>query len=436
MSAAHFEQSGFVRRHIGPTPQEIVQMLNFLGYESLDHLIGAVLPDAQSDVRLRLPEPCGESEVLSELRGLAARNHVNTSMIGMGYYGTETPAVIRRRILENPAWYTAYTPYQPEISQGRLEALLNFQTMVSDLTGLSIANASLLDEPTAAAEAMALSFRVSRTKSTTYVVDRDTHPQTIAVLRTRAEPLGVILEERDVLADGVGTSSPFGILLSYPSSSGLIFDPAGIVADAKAQGAIVTIASDLLALTLLAPPGEFGADICVGSAQRFGVPMGFGGPHAGFMSVRQGLERSLPGRLVGVSVDAEGRQAYRLALQTREQHIRRERATSNVCTAQVLLAVIASAYAVYHGPDGLRDIAERAHSHAHVLAEGLRAGGIELLHEHFFDTVGFRVPNQAEAVVREADRLGVGVRLLDRDTACVSTDELVHMEHVMGYGRG
>ncbi len=410
-------------------------MLTELGFDDLEALISAVVPPSIRDSRLRLPDPCTESDALTELRGLAARNQLTTPLIGMGYYGTETPAVIRRRVLENPAWYTAYTPYQPEISQGRLEALLNFQTLVSDLTGLPVANSSLLDEPTAAAEAMALARRSVRAPSNVFVVDADTHPATIAVLRTRAEPIGIELDVRDVRRDGLPDEA-FGLLLSYPSSLGDISDPAAIVAAAKERGLCVAVATDLLALTILRPPGEFGADIAVGSAQRFGVPMGMGGPHAGFMSVRSGLERSLPGRLVGVSVDADGRPALRLALQTREQHIRRDRATSNICTSQVLLAVIASAFAVYHGPDGLRAIAERAHSHAYALAQGLRAGGIELLHDAFFDTVAFRVPGQAEAVVRECDRLGIGVRSVDRDTVAVSTDELTTMDHVITVWQG
>ncbi|MDA9913028.1 aminomethyl-transferring glycine dehydrogenase [Candidatus Nanopelagicales bacterium] len=430
------ERSSFEGRHIGPRPEQIAKMLALLGYESLEDLISATLPAGLADDKLRLPAPISEAEVLTELRSLANRNQVTTPLIGMGYYGTQTPSVVRRRVLESPAWYTAYTPYQPEISQGRLEALLNFQTLVCDLTGLAIANSSLLDEPTAAAEAMALSHRVSRTAAHTYLVDSDTHPQTIAVLRTRAEPIGIQIEVRDLAQDGLGDSDAFGVLFSYPTSSGNLVDPTQLIAAAHDRDLLVTAATDLLALTLLRPPGEFGADICVGSAQRLGVPMGFGGPHAGFMSLRSGLERSMPGRLVGVSVDETGRPAYRLALQTREQHIRRERATSNICTAQVLLAVVASSYAVYHGPEGLREIAERAHSHAHVFAEGLRAGGIEMRNEHFFDTVAFHLPGRAEAVVREAERMGVGIRLIDRDTASISTDELTDMEHVMAVWQG
>jgi glycine dehydrogenase len=436
VTSFELERSAFVSRHVGPRPDQIAKMLAFLGYESLKDLVGATLPAGLADARLRLPAPISEADVLSELRSLANRNQVTTSLIGMGYYGTHTPTVVRRRVLESPAWYTAYTPYQPEISQGRLEALLNFQTVVADLTGLPIANSSLLDEPTAAAEAMAMSRRVSRNGSSTYLVDADTHPQTIAVLRTRAEPIGIEIQVRDLVNNGLGDEPAFGALLSYPGSSGNISDPTALIDGAHKQDLQVTVATDLLALTLLRSPGEFGADICIGSAQRFGVPMGFGGPHAGFMSLRRGLERAMPGRLVGVSVDDTGRPAYRLALQTREQHIRRERATSNICTAQVLLAVVASSYAVYHGPDGLREIAERAHSHAHVFAEGLRAGGIEIQNEHFFDTVSFKLPGRAEAVVREAEQMGVGIRLIDPNTASISTDELTDMEHVMAVWKG
>ncbi len=435
MDAPQSGGAGFVRRHIGPDPQDTAAMLAELGFDSLDEMIAAVLPAGVADPRLRLPQPCTESEVLTDLRGLAARNQVTVPMIGMGYYATETPAVIRRRVLENPAWYTAYTPYQPEISQGRLEALLNFQTMVADMTGLPLAQASLLDEPTAAAEAMAMAARTARNNSRVFVVDADTHPQTIAVLATRAEPIGITLDVRHIADEGLPDEA-FGVLLSYPGSLGGIRDISETVAVAKSRAMTVVVATDLLALTLLRPPGDFGADIAVGSAQRLGVPMGMGGPHAGFMSARSGLERHLPGRLVGVSRDADGKTALRLALQTREQHIRRDRATSNICTAQVLLAVISSAYAVYHGPDGLRSIAERIHSHAYALAEGLRAGSIDVLHRHFFDTVAFRVPAQAEAVVRECELLGVSLRLVDRDTVAASADELTNMEHVFTIWQG
>ncbi|MDZ7578718.1 MAG: glycine dehydrogenase (aminomethyl-transferring), partial [Candidatus Nanopelagicales bacterium] len=340
----------FSQRHIGPSSADARKMLDLMGFGSVEDLLNSAVPPGILDTRLRLPDACSEPDVLAELRGLASRNKVTVPLIGLGYHRTETPAVIRRGVLRNPAWYTSYTPYQPEISQGRLEAMLNFQTMIAELTALPISNASLLDEPTAAAEAMALARRVRGPDSATFVVDADTHPQTIAVLRTRAEPMSIQLDVRDLRRDGIG--SGFGMLISYPTSSGLINDVSEVVASAKNAKMTVCMATDLLALTLLRPPGELGVDIAVGSAQRFGVPMGFGGPHAGFMSVRAGLERLMPGRLVGVSVDEEGRSALRLALQTREQHIRRENATSNICTSQVLLAVMAGSFAVYHGPDG------------------------------------------------------------------------------------
>ena len=428
-------QGGFVVRHLGPDPDDVAQMLGELGFDDVAALMAAVVPDAIRDDRLRLPEPSSESETLTELRALAERNTIATAMIGMGYYGTETPSVIRRGVLENPAWYTAYTPYQPEISQGRLEALLNFQTVISELTALPVANASLLDEATAAAEAMTLLRRSSKSPSDVFVVDADIHPQTLAVMRTRAEPLGIELDVRDIRASGLPDAA-FGLLLSYPTSTGGVYDPTDIVTVAKQQDIGVAMVTDLLALTLLRPPGDLGADIAIGSAQRFGVPMGMGGPHAAFMSVRQGLERMLPGRLVGVSVDNDGRPALRLALQTREQHIRRDRATSNICTSQVLLAVIAGAYAAYHGPEGLRRIAERAHDHAYALARGLSAGGLELVHHQFFDTVAFRVPGQADAVLSEMERLGVLGRRVDDDTVGISTDELTSMQEVMAVWQG
>ena len=358
-------------------------MLRAVGHPDLESLARAAVPAtiAWGD-GLDLPPALTESQATAALRRMADANTQAVSMIGLGYHDTITPAVIRRNVLESPGWYTAYTPYQPEISQGRLEALLNFQTMVADLTGLPLANASMLDEPTAAAEAMALLHRVDRTGAMTFVVDADTHPQTLAVLETRATPLGIVLDVRDMTA-GLPSEGCFGVLVSVPTSTGLVRDPAALSALAEqvhALGAGLVVAADLLGLCLLTPPGECGADIVVGSAQRFGVPMGFGGPHAGVMAVRTGLERQLPGRLVGVSVDSSGKPAYRLALQTREQHIRRERATSNICTAQVLLAVIAGLYGAYHGPQGLRRIAERVHAHAAALAAGLRQDGVPLLH--------------------------------------------------------
>src|SRR6185437_3416157 len=358
-----------------------------------------------------------------ELGALAARNTTAVSMIGLGYSDTVTPPVIRRNVLENPAWYTAYTPYQPEISQGRLEMLLNFQTMVADLAALPTANASLLDEATAAAEAVALARRVSKAPPDAPVVlDADCLPQTIAVIRTRAVPLGIPVVVRDVAAEGLPDGPLVGLLLPYPGASGAVRDWAAVTAEAKERGAVVAVAADLLALTLLPPPGEWGADVAVGSAQRFGVPLGFGGPHAGYMAVRDGLARQLPGRLVGVSVDADGSPAYRLALQTREQHIRREKATSNICTAQVLLAVMAGAYAVYHGPDGLRSIARRVHRLTAILAAGLRSAGIEVGPAAFFDTIQVHVAGAAKSVVDKAASSGINLRLVDADAFGVTAD--------------
>jgi glycine dehydrogenase len=419
----------FAERHVGPSPDEQAKMLAVLGYGSLDDLTADAVPATIADRELDLPEPASEAAMLAELRALAGRNRRMVSMIGLGYSDTVTPPVIRRNVLESPAWYTAYTPYQPEISQGRLEALLNFQTMVADLTGLPTANASLLDEGTAAAEAMALCRRASRApEGAAFLVDADTHPQTLAVVVTRAEPLGI--EVRTFDADGPLPEGPaFGVLLSYPGSSGKVRDHAPLIEAAHAAGALVAVTTDLLALTLLRPPGEAGADVVVGSSQRFGVPFGFGGPHAAFMAVRAGLERNLPGRLVGVSVDADGHPAFRLALQTREQHIRREKATSNICTAQVLLAVIAGMYAVHHGPDGLTAIAGRVHRLAAALAAALRRGGVEVAHEAFFDTVTARVPDAAAVVARAADA-GINLRLVDSTTVGVSTDEVTEPAHL------
>ncbi|BCJ49235.1 glycine dehydrogenase (decarboxylating) [Actinoplanes sp. NBRC 14428] len=421
----------FAPRHIGPDPDAQTQMLKAIGYASLDALMDAAIPEViRWHGTLALPDAATEEEAIAELREIAGRNTVTTSMIGLGYYGTFTPAVIRRNVLENPAWYTAYTPYQPEISQGRLEALLNFQTMVTDLTGLATANASMLDEGTAVAEAMTLARRSSRSKSNVYVVDADTLPQTLAVLRTRAEPLGIELVLADLDAGDALPAEFFGLHLQYPGASGAVRDHAALAVAAHEAGALVTVAADLLALTLLRAPGEIGADIAAGTTQRFGVPLGFGGPHAGYLAVRSGLERSLPGRLVGVSKDADGAPAYRLALQTREQHIRRERATSNICTAQVLLAVMASMYAVYHGPAGLRAIAERVHGRALALAGGLAAAGVEVAHERFFDTVTAVVPGRAASVVEAAAGSGIDLRLVDADRVSVSCDETTTAAHV------
>jgi len=433
--AALEDGTQFADRHIGPRPAELAAMLDVIGVGSLEELVERTVPESIREANPAestlgaLPPPASEAQVLAELRELAARNKPLTSMIGLGYYGTVTPPVILRNVLESPAWYTAYTPYQPEISQGRLEALLNFQTMVADLTGLPLANASMLDESTAAAEGMTLVHRAGKAKSNRFLVDADTFPQTIAVIETRAEPLGIEVEVAD-LEHGLPDGEFFGVLLSYPGASGAVRDHEQLVADAHDRGAQVVVAADILALTLLRPPGEIGADVVAGSTQRFGVPMGFGGPHAGYLAVRQGLERQLPGRLVGVSVDADGNRAYRLALQTREQHIRREKATSNICTAQVLLAIVASMYAVYHGPGGLRNIATRAHRMAAVFAAGLRGGGFDLAHESFFDTVLVHTPHRADEIVGNARDRGINIRRVSDDLVAVACDETTTREHL------
>ncbi|MGY1705609.1 aminomethyl-transferring glycine dehydrogenase [Geodermatophilus sp. SYSU D00697] len=418
----------FAGRHIGPRGDQTEAMLAAVGHPSLRSLVDAAVPEGVRDrTPMDLPPAADEATVLRLLRERAAANDVYTSMIGLGYSGTVTPAVISRTILENPAWYTAYTPYQPEISQGRLEALINFQTMVADLTGLPVAGASMLDEATAAAEAMTLVRRAGRAKpDAVFVVDADTLPQTLAVLQTRAEPLGIRLHVTDLSAGwpaDLPEAGAFGVLLSHPGASGAVRDHRALAAAAHEGGAAVVVAADLLALTLLEAPGEWGADVACGSSQRFGVPMGYGGPHAGYLSVREGLARQLPGRLVGVSVDADGDVAYRLALQTREQHIRREKATSNICTAQVLLAVMAGAYAVYHGAEGLTAIAARVHRSAQALAAWLRAGGVDVVHEEFFDTVQARVPGRAAEVVAAAADRRINLRLVDADTVGVACDE-------------
>ncbi|RSN21969.1 glycine dehydrogenase (aminomethyl-transferring) [Streptomyces sp. WAC 05977] len=425
----------FADRHIGPGAEELARILDVVGVASLDELAERAVPASlrESAAPLELPPPATETGALAELRALAARNRPMVQMIGLGYHDTVTPPVIRRNVLESPAWYTAYTPYQPEISQGRLEALLNFQTMVSDLTGLPITGASMLDEATAAAEAMTLVRRAGKAKSNRFVVDEDTLPQTIEVLRTRAEPLGIELVTADLSQGitGLGLGGDFfGVLLSYPGASGAVREWDHTITEVKALDAAVVMAADPLALTLLRSPGELGADVAIGPTQRFGVPMGFGGPHAAYLAVRQGLERQLPGRLVGVSKDADGAPAYRLALQTREQHIRREKATSNICTAQVLLAVIASMYAVYHGPEGLRAIANRAHRMATVLAAGLAENGVDVVHCEFFDTVTVSVPGRAAGIVGTARELGVNLRLVDSDHVAVACDETTTREHL------
>ena len=413
--------NSFACRHIGPNEDEVAAMLSEVGFESLGTLIDAAVPkNIRRDRELDLPEPKSETEALAELRAIAERNKVVRSFIGAGYSDCITPPVIQRNILENPGWYTAYTPYQAEIAQGRLEALLNFQQMIIDLTALDIANASMLDEATAAAEAMALCHAVAPNRKTFFVAD-NCHPQTIAVVQTRAKPLGIEIKIADYSRFKFD-QTVFGALVQYPATDGAIYDYAGFVRQAHDAGALVVVAADILALTLLKPPGEFGADVAVGNTQRFGVPLGFGGPHAAYFATRDQYKRYMPGRLVGVSHDAEGRPAYRLALQTREQHIRRDKATSNICTAQVLLAVIASMYAVYHGPKGLRAIAERVHRLTSQLADGLRALGCKLTHENFFDTV--RVEVESSAVILEhAAKADCNLRALSPRAVGISFDE-------------
>ncbi|AND16919.1 aminomethyl-transferring glycine dehydrogenase [Rathayibacter tritici] len=432
--AATRTPGAFESRHIGTDADAQRTMLAALGYDCVEELVTAAVPESIQvagsipvhDLARVLPAPATETEALAELRALAARNTVRRPMIGLGYYGTHTPAVIKRNVLENPSWYTAYTPYQPEISQGRLEALITFQTMVSDLTGLDTAGASMLDEGTAVVEAMLLARRASKARTDVFVVDSDALPQTLALLRGRAEAVGIRIVELPLsrtAAEEVPES--FGALVQYPGASGHLWDPSAVLAAVKAHGGLAVVAADLLALTLVRSPGELGADVAVGTTQRFGVPLGFGGPHAGYLAVRTGLERQLPGRLVGVSQDADGHPAYRLSLQAREQHIRREKATSNICTAQVLLAVMAAMYAVYHGPDGLAAIAERVHGRAALLARLLLDRGHSLRHADFFDTVAVVVPGGAEAAVARAREAGFDVRLVDADTVSVSLDETV-----------
>ncbi|KAA1415932.1 aminomethyl-transferring glycine dehydrogenase [Nocardioides humilatus] len=413
----------FVSRHLGPDDAGIATMLERLGYDSLEGLMSAAVPKAIRTVApLDLPAALSEAAVASELRALAGANSPLETMLGLGYHATITPPVVRRNVLEDPSWYTAYTPYQPEISQGRLEALLNFQTMISDLTGLPTAGSSLLDEGTAAAEALALVHRARRSISGPFVLDADALPQTIDVVRTRAEAIGMEVTVADLSA-GLPEGDLAGVLIQYPGASGRILDPRPLIEAVHERGGLAVVAADLLALTVLEAPGALGADVVVGSSQRFGVPLFYGGPHAGFMSVAAGLERQIPGRLVGVSIDAEGRPAYRLALQTREQHIRRDKATSNICTAQVLLAVTASMYAVYHGPEGLRQIATRTHRYAAVLAHALSEGGFAPTNEQFFDTLTVPVPGRAADLVASTRSLGVHLRLVDADTVALSTSE-------------
>ena len=420
----------FVTRHIGPNVADIREMLKLLGVGSLDDLIDRAVPSSiRTATPLAIHGPQTEVAVLDRLRQIAAKNRVATSLIGMGYSGTHTPAVIQRNLLENPGWYTAYTPYQPEISQGRLEAILNFQTMVIDLTAMEIANSSLLDEATAAAEAMAMCRRLSKSESDTFFIDADCHPQTMEVVRTRAEPLGIKVVVGDPHRDLLG-AEPYAVLLQYPGSSGEIRDDRSLIEGLATQGVMVVVAADILALTLLTPPGEMGADIVVGSSQRFGVPLMFGGPHAGYIATRDEFKRAVPGRLVGVSKDSADRMAMRLTLQTREQHIRREKATSNICTAQVLLAVTAGMYGVYHGPDGLRTIASRVHRLTAILAAGLEAAGFTIAKGAFFDTLTVIAPGKASDIVDAAAARDINLRLVDNDTFGISLDETTTRETV------
>ena len=417
-------QNEFIARHIGPRDADTAAMLELLGYDSVDALTGAVIPESIKGTSILGEQPgLSEADALAKIKAIAAKNLQFKNFIGQGYYGTHTPSPILRNLLENPAWYTAYTPYQPEISQGRLESLLNFQTLVSDLTGMQIANASLLDEATAAAEAMTFCKRLSKNKAAnTFFVSQHCHPQTLDVLRTRAEPLGIDIEVGDEAAI-TDASAYFGALLQYPASNGDIFDYRALVERFHAANALVAVAADLLALTLLTPPGEFGADVALGSAQRFGVPLGFGGPHAAYFATRDAFKRDMPGRLVGMSVDRFGKPALRLAMQTREQHIRREKATSNICTAQVLLANIASMYAVYHGPKGLTEIAQRVHSFTAILALGLTKLGHSVEQQHFFDTLSIKTGAKTAELHAKARAAGINLREIDAERLGLSLDE-------------
>ena len=419
----------FIARHIGPNEMEVSAMLQALGFDSMNALIKNVVPATiLSREALALPQARSEARTLDALRQIANKNQVFKSYIGMGYYNCHTPPVILRNLLENPAWYTAYTPYQPEISQGRLEALLNFQTMVTDLTGMEIANASLLDEATAAAEAMTFCRRLAKSKSDIFFISEDCHPQTIDVIRTRAAPIDikVVVGNQGQLKE----ADYFGVLLQYPATTGEIRDYANVVADAHAKGALAVVAADLLALTLLTPPGEFDADVAIGSAQRFGVPLGYGGPHAAYFATKDAYKRVMPGRIVGVSIDSHGEKAYRLAIQTREQHIRREKATSNICTAQVLLANIASMYAAYHGPQGLRTIAQRVHRLTATLAHGLSKLGYDAPVKTFFDTITVTVGENVESVRKTAESRAINLRIIDKTTIGISLDETTTREDV------
>ena len=416
-------QPDFLVRHLGPSDDEIALMLSATGYPSLEELCNAVVPAAiRAHEPLDLPNPLTEVDAIAQIQRIASLNQPMKSLIGLGYHNTVTPAVVVRRVLENPGWYTAYTPYQPEISQGRLEALLNYQTLVCDLTGMEISNSSLLDESTAAAEAMTMASRLTKAAGQKFFVDSDCYPQTIDVVRTRAEALGIDIQVGNAWQD-LDPADCYGALVQYPGSSGDIRDISHIAEAVHGNDGILCVASDLLALCLLTPPGELGADLVVGTSQRFGVPLGFGGPHAGYLAAREEHKRALPGRLVGVSLDSGGRPATRLALQTREQHIRREKATSNICTAQVLLAVIASMYAVYHGPDGLKEIAQRVHSLTAALAARLKSAGFIICNQAFFDTLTIQVPDAAAEVMQRALAEGINIRFVDSDRVAVTFDE-------------
>ncbi|MFT7254230.1 MAG: glycine dehydrogenase, partial [Paracoccaceae bacterium] len=409
------------RRHIGPSPAEMNDMLSVVGASSLDALIDETVPASiRQEKPLQWPA-LSEAELIAHMRAIGAKNKVMTSMIGQGYYNTHTPPAIQRNVLENPAWYTAYTPYQPEIAQGRLEALLNFQTMVADLTGLEVSNASLLDEATACAEAMVMAQRVAKSKATAFFIDQDCHPQNIAVMQTRAAPLGIELIIGDPAS--IDASAVFGGIFQYPGTFGDLVDPSDAIKALHAEKAIAILATDLLALTVIKEPGAMDADIAVGSAQRFGVPLGYGGPHAAFMACREAYKRAIPGRLVGVSIDSRGQKAYRLALQTREQHIRREKATSNVCTAQALLAVMASFFAVFHGPIGLTAIAQRVHLNTVRLAASLAAGGYRPLNATFFDTITVQVGDKQNRIMAASVARGINLRSVGQDRIAISVDE-------------
>jgi glycine dehydrogenase len=426
----------FIRRHIGPGEPQIAEMLDRLGLKSLDDLIDKAVPKVirSDDEPLDLPPLRTERETQAVLRRVAARNKVFISMIGMGYHGTIMPPVIQRNVLENPGWYTAYTPYQAEVSQGRLEVLLAFQQMVMDLTGMDLANASLLDEATAAAEAMAMSHRLAKGKSNTFFVDQVCHPQTIEVVRTRARPLDIEVVVGDPVLD-LDEHDIFGALIQYPGSCGAVRDLAPVIANIHDKGGLATVAADILALVLLKTPGEMGADIAIGNTQRFGVPMGYGGPHAAYFATREEYKRQTPGRIIGVSIDSEGNRALRMAMQTREQHIRREKATSNICTAQVLLAMLAALYAVYHGPDGLSRIAERVHRLTVIMAEGLRRLGYQVLHEAFFDTVTLYLPGNARRLAAAARASRINLRVVDADHLGITFDESTQRKNLVALWR-